>query len=89
MIGKRGLSGFFYIRVSQGARTGINKPEFPLYSSFRKLILPGTFEYTLGYLIDHELDLSMLDARHHLSMQDLTGVSQLEPVAATIARAAS
>lgn len=32
--------------------------------SFRKQILPGTFEYTLSYLIDHELDLSIFDQRY-------------------------
>lgn len=32
--------------------------------SFREQILPGTFEYTLGYLIDHELDLSVFDQRY-------------------------
>ena len=28
--------------------------------SFDKQILPSTFEYTLNYLIDHELDLPSL-----------------------------
>ena len=32
--------------------------------SFRKQILPGTFEYTLSYLVDHELDLSLFDANY-------------------------
>ena len=32
--------------------------------SFDKQILPGTFEYTLNYLIDQELDLSILDDRY-------------------------
>jgi len=32
--------------------------------SFDKQILPGTFEYTLNYLIDNELDLSMFDDRY-------------------------
>ncbi|MGH8167558.1 MAG: IS1182 family transposase [Woeseiaceae bacterium] len=32
--------------------------------SFREQILPGTFEYTLSYLIDHELDLSVFDERY-------------------------
>ena len=31
--------------------------------SLDKQILPGTFEHTLGYLIDNELDLSVVDAR--------------------------
>lgn len=30
---------------------------------FNKQILPGTLEYTLSYLIDHELDLSIFDDR--------------------------
>lgn len=32
--------------------------------SFDRQILPGTFEYTLNHLIDHELDLSVFDARY-------------------------
>jgi transposase len=32
--------------------------------SFDKQILPGTFEYTLNYLIDNELDLSVFDDRY-------------------------
>lgn len=31
---------------------------------YSEQILPGTFEYTLGYVIDHELDLSVFDARY-------------------------
>jgi hypothetical protein len=33
--------------------------------SFDKQILPGTFEYTLNYLIDHELNLTVFDDRYH------------------------
>ncbi len=32
--------------------------------SFREQILPGTFEYTLSYLIDHEFDPSAYDERY-------------------------
>src|SRR3990172_11784984 len=31
---------------------------------YSEQMLPGTFEYTLGYVIDHELDLSVFDARY-------------------------
>jgi hypothetical protein len=31
--------------------------------SFDKQILPGTFEYTIHYLIDNEIDLSVFDLR--------------------------
>jgi hypothetical protein len=31
---------------------------------FGKQILPGTFEYTLNYLIDNELDLSIFDKKY-------------------------
>lgn len=44
--------------------------------SFRKQILPGTFEYSLSYLIDHELDLSVFDARYH---NDETGAPAFDP----------
>ena len=32
--------------------------------AFREQILPGTFEYTLNYLIDHEVDLSVFETRY-------------------------
>jgi transposase len=44
--------------------------------SFDKQILPGTFEYTLNYLIDHELDLSVFDDRY---CNDATGASAYDP----------
>jgi len=44
--------------------------------SFHKQILPGTFEYTLSYLIDHELDLSQFDTRYH---NDETGAPAFDP----------
>jgi len=31
---------------------------------FDKQIIPGTFEHTLHYLIDNEIDLSMFDLRY-------------------------
>ena len=44
--------------------------------SFHKQILPGTFEYTLSYLIDHELDLSVFDTRY---CNDETGAPAFDP----------
>jgi len=44
--------------------------------SFDKQILPGTFEYTLNYLIDNELDLSVFDSRY---CNDATGASAYDP----------
>ena len=44
--------------------------------SFDKQILPGTFEHTLHYLIDHELDLSVFDARYR---NDDTGAPAYDP----------
>ena len=32
--------------------------------SFDRQVLPGTFEYTLNYLIDEKLDLSVFEARY-------------------------
>ena len=32
--------------------------------SFQKQILPCTFEYTLSYLLDHEIDQGVFDARY-------------------------
>jgi transposase len=44
--------------------------------SFDKQILPGTFEHTLNYLIDHELDLAIFDARY---INDMTGAPAYDP----------
>ena len=44
---------------------------------FAKQILPGTFEYTLNHLIDHELDLSVFDNRFK---NDETGASAYDPL---------
>jgi len=44
--------------------------------SFEKQILPGTFEHTLNYLIDHELDLSVFDTRY---CNDDTGAPAYDP----------
>jgi len=44
--------------------------------SFDKQILPGTFEYTLNHLIEHELDLSCFDDRFQ---NDETGAPAYSP----------
>ena len=44
--------------------------------SFDKQILPGTFEHTLHYLIDNEIDLSLFDARY---CNDDTGAPAYDP----------
>jgi len=44
--------------------------------SFEKQILPGTFEYTLNHLIEHELDLSCFDGRFS---NDETGAPAYSP----------
>ncbi|MBI4691024.1 MAG: transposase [Nitrospirae bacterium] len=46
----------------------------PVY--FDKQILPGTFEYTLHYLIDKEIDLSIFDLRYQ---NDDTGAPAYDP----------
>jgi transposase len=43
---------------------------------FDKQILPGTFEYTLHYLIDNEIDLSVFDLRYQ---NDETGAPAYDP----------
>ena len=43
---------------------------------FANQILPGTFEYTLNHLIDHELDLSVFDTRFR---NDETGATAYDP----------
>ena len=44
--------------------------------SFSRQILPGTFEYTLSHIIDHELDLSNFAARY---ANDETGTPAYDP----------
>jgi transposase len=44
--------------------------------SFDKQILPGTFEHTLHYLIDNEIDLSAFDLRYN---NDETGAPAYDP----------
>lgn len=44
--------------------------------SFAHQILPGSFEYTLNYLVDNELDLSIFDARYR---NDETGRLAYDP----------
>jgi transposase len=43
---------------------------------FEKQILPGTFEYSLNHLIDHELDLTIFDERYK---NEETGASAYDP----------
>jgi len=44
--------------------------------AFAEQILPGTFEYTLNYLIDHEVDLSVFEARY---CNDESGAPAYDP----------
>jgi transposase len=44
--------------------------------NFSEQILPGSFEYTLNYLVDNELDLSVFDSRYH---NDETGCTAYDP----------
>ena len=43
---------------------------------FDRQILPGTFEYSLHYLIDNEIDLSLFDLRYR---NDETGAPAYDP----------
>jgi transposase len=43
---------------------------------FEKQILPGTFEYSLNHLIDHELDLTIFDERYR---NEETGATAYDP----------
>lgn len=43
---------------------------------FSEQILPGTFEYALNWLVDHEIDLSVFDARYR---NDEVGASAYHP----------
>ena len=43
---------------------------------FKSQLSPGTFEYTLDYLIEHELDISIFDQRYK---NDKTGATAYDP----------
>jgi transposase len=43
---------------------------------FEKQILPGTFEYSLNHLVDHELDLTIFDERYR---NEETGATAYDP----------
>ncbi len=43
---------------------------------FAEQIIPGTFEYALNWLVDHQIDLSVFDARYR---NDETGASAYHP----------
>lgn len=44
--------------------------------AFSKQILPGAFEYTLDYLIDNVIDVSVFDEKFH---NDETGAPAYDP----------
>jgi transposase len=46
----------------------------PVY--FEKQIIPGTFEYSLNHLVDHELDLTIFDERYR---NEETGATAYDP----------
>ncbi len=50
-------------------------PRYKDYS-YEQHILPGTFEHTLNYLIDHEVDFSVFEARYR---NDETGAPAYDP----------
>jgi transposase len=43
---------------------------------FDRQILPGTFEYTVSYVIDNDIDLSVFDGRYK---NDETGAPAYDP----------
>lgn len=44
--------------------------------NFSEQILPGSFEYTVNYLVDNELDLSVFESRYN---NDITGCTAYDP----------
>lgn len=44
--------------------------------NFSEQIIPGSFEYAVNWLVDHEIDLSVFDARYR---NDETGASAYDP----------
>ena len=55
----------------------VNKHQSKLIPiDFQSQILPGTFEYSLDYLIENEMDLSVFDDRYH---NDETGAPAFNP----------
>lgn len=52
----------------------ISAIELPV--NFSEQIIPGSFECAVNWLVDHEIDLSVFDARYH---NDETGASACDP----------
>ena len=48
-----------------------------LPASLKNQIQPGTIEYTINYLVDHEIDLSVFDEQYK---NDETGAPAIDPV---------
>ncbi len=44
--------------------------------SLAQQIQPGTFEYTLNYVVDHEIDLKVFESRYR---NDDTGAPAIDP----------
>ena len=44
--------------------------------SLKQQIQPGTIEHTIHYLVDHEIDLTVFDARYR---NDATGAPAIHP----------
>ncbi len=45
--------------------------------SLKQQIQPHTFEYTINYLVDHHIELSVFEAKHQ---NDETGAPAIDPV---------
>ena len=69
------MARYKHIDAPQEVPLGDTSPRFIAVDLERQL-LPGTFEYALNYLIDHEIDLSSFDARYR---NDETGASAYPP----------
>ena len=54
----------------------VNRDPLPLPVVLAEQVQPGTFEFALLHLVDHELDVSALDARFH---NGETGASAYDP----------
>ena len=78
IFGTGGAGGYFGAQLARAGEEVIfiyNQSKL-IPISFAEQILPGTFEYTLNYLIEHEVDVSVFAVRYR---HEQTGAPAYDP----------
>jgi hypothetical protein len=69
------IRGRYFGDVNGGYKHIDTSPRF-LAVDLQRQLLPGSFEYALNHLLDHEIDLSCFDTRF---CNDVTGAALILP----------